>query len=113
MSDIMPLHGNVLVRLIEPEDTTKSGLVIPQSAQRDTNEGIIVRVGEGRRLDNGEIAPPRVAAGDHVLWRSGASIVDVRGDDERSEELILIDERSLVGRKRRFSDEPDPLTPRR
>jgi chaperonin GroES len=104
----MPLHGNVLVRLIEPEDTTESGLVIPQSAQRDINEGVVVRVGEGRRLDSGELAPPRIVAGDHVMWRSGATCVDVRSD-EIGGDLILIDERSLVGRRRRPGDPPDAV----
>jgi len=53
-----PLHDRVLVRRVESEETTKGGLIIPDTAKEKPQEGEIVSVGDGARKDSGELVAP-------------------------------------------------------
>ena len=63
-----PLHDRVLVKRIEAEEKTKSGLIIPDSAKEKPMEGEVVSVGTGIRQENGTITPLDVKAGDRILF---------------------------------------------
>lgn len=63
-----PLHDRVLVKRIEAEEKTKSGLIIPDSAKEKPMEGEVVSVGTGIRQENGNITPLDVKAGDRILF---------------------------------------------
>jgi chaperonin GroES len=63
-----PLHDRVLVKRIEAEEKTKSGLIIPDTAKEKPMEGEVVSVGTGIRQENGTITPLDVKAGDRVLF---------------------------------------------
>ena len=63
-----PLHDRVLVKRIESEEKTKSGIIIPDTAKEKPMEGEVVSVGSGIRQENGSITPLDVKAGDRVLF---------------------------------------------
>ena len=63
-----PLYDRILVKRIEAETTTASGLFIPDSAKEKPLEAEVVAVGNGRALDNGEIRAVTLKSGDRVLF---------------------------------------------
>jgi chaperonin GroES len=63
-----PLHDRVLVKRIEAEEKTKSGLIIPDTAKEKPMEGEVVSVGSGTRQENGTTTPLDVKAGDRILF---------------------------------------------
>jgi len=75
------LGDRVLVKS-DPEESSKGAILLPDSAKEKPQRGTVVAVGEGRRLDNGEIAPPPVKVGDRVIYSKygGTEIKD--GDEE-------------------------------
>jgi chaperonin GroES len=79
---IKPLEDRIVVRQVEAEQTTASGLVIPDSAKEKPQEGEVVAVGPGRISDNGTRIPLDVAVGDLVIYsKFGGTEVKVGGDD--------------------------------
>ena len=65
---IKPLHDRVLVqRSVEPEKT-RSGIIIPPTAQEKPLQGIVIAVGTGKVLENGKVRPLDVKVGDEVLF---------------------------------------------
>lgn len=63
-----PLHDRVLVKRTENEQTTSGGIIIPDSAKEKPQEGEVVAVGEGKKLDNGSRQSMDVKTGDKVLF---------------------------------------------
>ena len=88
-----PLHDRVLVKRIESEEKTASGIIIPDSAQEKPMEGEIMAVGSGQRSEAGQIIPMDVKSGDRVLFAkwSGTEI-KVNG-----EEYIVMKESDIMG----------------
>src|SRR4051794_30316607 len=79
---IKPLEDRVLVAPLEAEQTTKSGLVIPDTAKEKPQEGEILAVGPGRIDDNGNRVPLDVAVGDKVIYsKYGGTEVKYDGQD--------------------------------
>ncbi|MCS7001899.1 MAG: co-chaperone GroES [Dehalococcoidia bacterium] len=66
--ELKPLGDRVVVRPLQREEVTKSGIVLPDTAKEKPQEGTIVAVGPGRTLDNGQRVAPEVKAGDRVLY---------------------------------------------
>ena len=69
---VKPIGDRILVKRVEAEETTKGGIVIPDSAKEKPKEGEVISLGEGRLLDSGERLPFQVKAGDRVLFTSYA-----------------------------------------
>ncbi|SFE47638.1 chaperonin GroES [Lentibacillus persicus] len=65
---IKPLGDRVVIELVEQEETTASGIVLPDSAQEKPQEGSVVAVGSGRTADNGEKIALEVNEGDRVIY---------------------------------------------
>jgi len=65
---MVPLGDRVIVRLIEQEEKTKGGIIIPDTAKERPQEGEVVAVGKGRRTNSGERLEPEVKKGDRVLF---------------------------------------------
>ncbi len=65
---IKPLGDRVVIELVEQEETTKSGIVLPDSAQEKPQEGTVVAVGSGRTADNGEKIALEVNEGDRIIY---------------------------------------------
>lgn len=68
---IKPLGGRVLIKLLKKEDITKSGIVLPDTVEKEKKaEGEVIAVGPGKVLDNGSLSPMPVKVGDKVLVKS-------------------------------------------
>ena len=64
---IRPLHDRVIVKRVEEERKTASGIVIPDTATEKPDQGEVVAVGPGKRDDSGKLIPFEVKKGDRVL----------------------------------------------
>lgn len=83
---LKPLGDRVIIELVESEEKTASGIVLPDTAKEKPQEGKIVAVGTGRVLDNGERVALEVAEGDNIIFSKYAGTeVKYQG----SEYLIL------------------------
>ena len=65
---IRPLYDRILVKRIEEQETTRSGIFIPDSAKEKPQEGEVVAVGHGKMLESGELMALDVKVGDRVLF---------------------------------------------
>lgn len=90
---LKPLYDRVLVRRIEGEEKTKGGIIIPDSAKEKPLEGEIVATGNGKLLDNGQVRPMNVKAGDRVLFSKYAE-TEVKVENEM---FLLLREDDLLG----------------
>ena len=80
--NLKPLGDRLIVKAIEEEETTASGIVLPETAKEKPQRGEVLAVGEGARDDKGERIPLDVAKGDTVLYsKYGGTEVKVDGDD--------------------------------
>ncbi|HEY3005870.1 MAG TPA: co-chaperone GroES [Kribbellaceae bacterium] len=79
---IKPLEDRILVKPLEAEQTTKSGLVIPDTAKEKPQEGEVLAIGPGRIDDNGNRVPLDVSVGDKVIYsKYGGTEVKYDGED--------------------------------
>jgi chaperonin GroES len=79
---IKPLEDRIVVQTLEAEQTTASGLVIPDTAKEKPQEGTVLAVGPGRVDDNGNRVPLDVAVGDVVIYsKYGGTEVKYAGED--------------------------------
>ena len=89
---IKPLEDRVVVRTLDAEQTTASGLVIPDTAQEKPQEGEVLAVGPGRIDDNGQRVPLDVSVGDRVIYsKYGGTEVKYGG-----EELLILSARDIL-----------------
>ncbi len=65
---IRPLQDRILVKRLQSEEKTASGIIIPDNAKEKPMEGEVVAVGAGKLLDDGKVRKPDVKAGDRVLF---------------------------------------------
>ncbi|MTH55569.1 co-chaperone GroES [Bacillus mangrovi] len=65
---LKPLGDRVIIELVESEEKTASGIVLPDSAKEKPQEGKVVAAGTGRVLDNGEKVALEVAEGDRIIF---------------------------------------------
>jgi len=66
--NIRPLYDRIVVKRIEEQESTRNGIVIPDSAKEKPQEGEVLAVGRGKRLENGELVALDVKVGDRVLF---------------------------------------------
>lgn len=83
---IRPLQDRILVKRVQEEETTKGGIIIPDTAKEKPIEGKVVAVGNGKQQDDGKVRPLDVKKGDRVLFGKYAG-TEVKVDGE--EHLIL------------------------
>ncbi|GHT81569.1 10 kDa chaperonin [Betaproteobacteria bacterium] len=90
---IRPLHDRVIIKRLDAELKTASGIVIPDSAGEKPDQGEIKAVGNGKILENGTVRPLQVKVGDRVLFgKYAGQAVKVDG-----EELLVVREEDLFG----------------
>ena len=65
---LKPLGDRIVIEVLEQEETTKSGIVLPDSAKEKPQEGKVVAVGSGRVTDSEQTVTPEVAEGDQVIY---------------------------------------------
>lgn len=78
---LKPLGSRVVIQKTEQEQTTKSGIVLTDSAKEKSNEGTIIAVGAGRTLEDGSRIAPEVKEGDKVVFQQFAGTEVKRGDE--------------------------------
>lgn len=89
---IRPLHDRVLVKRLEPEHKTVSGIVIPDMAAEKPDQGKVIATGAGKVLEDGTLHPLDVKIGDKVLFAKYAGqAVKVAGD-----ELLVLREEDII-----------------
>jgi chaperonin GroES len=90
-----PLEDRIVVRPGESEETTASGLVIPDTAKEKPQQGEVIAVGPGRRAENtGELVPVDVAAGDTVVYsKYGGTEILFEGED-----LLILSSRDVLAK---------------
>jgi chaperonin GroES len=90
---IRPLHDRVIVKRLDNERKTSSGIVIPENAAEKPDQGEVVAVGPGKKDDNGKLIAMDLKVGDRILFGkySGQS-VKVEG-----EELLVMREEDVMG----------------
>jgi|TARA_B110000503_G_scaffold125120_1_gene192377 chaperonin GroES len=89
---IRPLYDRVVVRRNEEEATTAGGIILSGSAKEKPNQGVVVAIGDGKVLDNGEQRALTVNIGDKVVFGqyAGSNTIEIDG-----EELILMSESEI------------------
>ncbi len=81
---LKPLGDRLIVRAIEEEQTTASGIVLPETAKEKPQMGTVLAVGDGKLDDNGKRVPLDVAEGDEVLYsKYGGTEIVIEGEDLR------------------------------
>lgn len=79
---LRPLHDRILVRRLEPEETLKGGIIIPDTAKEKPQEGVVIAVGNGKILENGTRLEMSVSEGDHILFgKYSGSEVKIEGEE--------------------------------
>ncbi|HHR7936798.1 TPA: co-chaperone GroES [Staphylococcus aureus] len=91
---LKPIGNRVIIEKKEQEQTTKSGIVLTDSAKEKSNEGVIVAVGTGRLLNDGTRVTPEVKEGDRVVFQQYAAGTEVKRDNETY--LVLNEEDILA-----------------
>ncbi|MCX7628030.1 MAG: co-chaperone GroES [Methylophilaceae bacterium] len=90
---IRPLHDRVIIKRLEEERKTASGIVIPDTAAEKPDQGEVIAVGPGKRDDSGRLIPLDVKVGDKVLFgKYAGQTVKVAG-----EELLVMREEDIMG----------------
>jgi chaperonin GroES len=89
---LRPLSDRVVVRRLEPETISAGGIVIPDSASEKPNQGEVLAVGPGLRLENGRVEPVAVTVGDIVLFgKYSSNEIKING-----EEVLILKESDLL-----------------
>ncbi len=90
---LQPLEDRIVVRPGESEETTASGLVIPDTAKEKPQQGEVIAVGSGRRAEHtGELVPVGVSVGDTVVYsKYGGTEITVDGED-----LLILSSRDVL-----------------
>jgi chaperonin GroES len=89
---LVPLADKVVVKRLEAEAKTKGGIVLPDTAKEKPQRGKVLAVGEGKRLDSGELAKPSVKAGDQIIFSSFAG-TEITVDGE---ELLIMSQDDIL-----------------
>src|SRR6186713_3469406 len=80
--DLQPLGDRLIVEPLEEEETTSSGIVLPDTAKEKPQRGRVLAVGPGARNDKGEVVPMEVAEGDEVIYSKYGGTEIKLGADE-------------------------------
>ncbi|HEU4793359.1 MAG TPA: co-chaperone GroES [Nitrolancea sp.] len=91
---ITPLGDRVVVRPVAREETTKSGLVLPDTAREKSQRGEVIAAGPGRLSDEGDRLPMEVKTGDQVLYAKYAGTEFKLDDDE----LLILSEKDILAK---------------
>ena len=90
---VRPLQDRILAKRVEEEETTKGGIIIPDTAKEKPQEGKVIAVGNGKVSDDGKVTPLDVKKGDRVLFSKYAGTeVNIDG-----EEHLIVREDDVLG----------------
>jgi chaperonin GroES len=94
MPQIKPLGDRVVIQALPREETTRGGIVLPDTAKEKPQEGKVVAVGPGRVLDNGQKVALEVQEGDKVIYSKYAG-TEIRLDNE---EYLILSEKDILAK---------------
>ena|SRR3989304_1157646 len=90
-----PLGDRIVVKPVEEEQKTKSGIILPDTAKEKPQEGEVIAVGKGRLTEDGKRIAPEVKVGDRVLYaKYGGTEIKVDG-----QELMILRESDILAKK--------------
>ncbi|MCI0480457.1 MAG: co-chaperone GroES [Candidatus Dadabacteria bacterium] len=91
---VRPLHDKVLIQRLDTEETTKGGIIIPDTAKEKPQEGKVIAVGTGRILEDGTKKPLEIKKGEKVLFNKYGGIdISIDGEDYlilREEDILAV-----------------------
>ncbi len=90
---LTPLHDRILVRRVEEAETTRGGIIIPDSAKDKPQEGEVIAVGKGKVNEEGKVHPLDVKAGDRILFGKYSG-TEIKIDGE---EFVIMREEEVLG----------------
>src|SRR5215475_1790805 len=88
-----PLHDRILVRRVEESETTRGGIIIPDSAKDKPQEGEVISAGKGKINEEGKVRPLDVKEGDRILFGKYAG-TEIKLDGE---DLVIMREEEVLG----------------
>jgi chaperonin GroES len=92
--NLKPLGDRLIVQVVEEEETTASGIVLPDTAKEKPQRGKVVAVGDGKLDEDGDRIPVDVSEGDEVLYsKYGGTEIEVEGED-----LLVLRESDVLAR---------------
>jgi len=92
MAKIQPLGDRVLIEVLEAEEKTKGGIVLPDTAKEKPQEAKVVAVGKGKSAENGKVTPLEVKIGDKILFgKYSGTDITIGGD-----EYMIIKEEDIL-----------------
>ena len=94
MPQIKPLGDRVVVLPSPRDETTKSGIVLPDTAKEKPQEGKVIAVGPGRTTEEGKLIPPEIQAGDTVLFAKYSG-TEVRLEEK---DYLILTERDILAK---------------
>lgn len=90
---VRPLHDYVILKRVEEKETVRGGIIIPDSAKEKPQEGEVIAVGTGKRLENGTLIPIEVKEGDRVLFgKYSGTEIKLDGED-----FLMVRESEILG----------------
>ena len=90
---VRPLHDYVILKRVEEKETVRGGIIIPDSAKEKPQEGEVIAVGTGKRLESGTLIPIEVKEGDRVLFgKYSGTEIKLDGDD-----FLIVRESEILG----------------
>lgn len=93
---LKPLADRVVVKVSTEEEKTKGGIFLPDTAKEKPQEGEVIAVGPGRKLENGNVVPPEVSVGDRVIFaKYGGTEVKIN-----EEEYLILRESDILAIKK-------------
>jgi chaperonin GroES len=91
--NIRPLYDRIVIKRIEEQETKQGGIIIPDTAKEKPQEGEVMAVGRGKRLEDGTIVPLDVKVGDRILFgKYSGSEIKIDG-----EEYVIMREDEVLG----------------
>src|SRR6266487_5029513 len=101
---IRPLYDRIVVKRVEEQETVRGGIIIPDTAKEKPQEGEVVAVGKGKRLEDGKLIPLDVQVGDHILFgKYSGSDIKLDGEEylimREDEVLGILDAQPKVAKK--------------
>jgi chaperonin GroES len=90
---LTPLHDRIVVSRIEEAETSRGGIIIPDTAKDKPQEGKVIAVGKGKSNDEGKVFPLDVKSGDHILFGKYAG-TEIKIDGE---EYVIMREEEVLG----------------
>ena len=88
-----PLHDRVLIKVLDSDEKTAGGIIIPDTAKEKPQEGEVVAIGPGAKNENGKITPMDVKVGDTVIFKDGYG---VEKQKINGEEVLIMSEADIL-----------------